>query len=288
MNSTDKAGPIFIQGIMARSGTNFLGDLLSLHPDCGRSPIAEDFLLAHADKLAQYTAAVHQHYNPAWVVGEDDLFAAIGDGLIQLLGQPPDHCRLVTKTPDSNNLPLFFKLFPQAYLLILIRDGRSVVESGVHSFDTWSYEKATQWWAANARAILDFDQANPGRRYLLVRYEDLYNNTEAEMGRLLQFLALDSGRYDFTAATNLPVRGSSTFRGETEQVHWKPLERTADFQPLQRWNSWTQAQHERFNWVAGSYMRHFGYPLQEYNDRRPFWRIWNRWLDWRWQQSNRK
>jgi len=48
--------PIFIIGIMERSGTNFLCDLLKLDPDCAHvhSPIAEDHLLKRADLLIKY------------------------------------------------------------------------------------------------------------------------------------------------------------------------------------------------------------------------------------------
>ena len=43
--------PIFILGIMPRSGTNFLHQLITLHPACVSSPVWEDFLIYPAPLL---------------------------------------------------------------------------------------------------------------------------------------------------------------------------------------------------------------------------------------------
>jgi hypothetical protein len=128
---------------MPRSGTNFLANLLVIHPDCGSPKVHEDYLLAQAQHLERYVAGVCSHWKPEWELGQSDVFAALGDGLLRLLGQGVDRRRLVTKTPSVQNLPLVFKLFPQAQLLLLVRDGRAVAESGVKTFRTWTFEKAT-------------------------------------------------------------------------------------------------------------------------------------------------
>src|SRR5215208_2064957 len=48
--------PIFIHGILPRSGTNFLWDLLLLHPDLtrAREPVNEDLFLAHSAPLVRF------------------------------------------------------------------------------------------------------------------------------------------------------------------------------------------------------------------------------------------
>jgi hypothetical protein len=44
--------PIFILGIMPRCATNFLSNLLLLHPDCvPRDTVWEDFTIARSDLL---------------------------------------------------------------------------------------------------------------------------------------------------------------------------------------------------------------------------------------------
>ena len=47
--------PIFILGIMPRSGTHFLANLLCLHPDCTKSALPEDLLVSESALLRRYT-----------------------------------------------------------------------------------------------------------------------------------------------------------------------------------------------------------------------------------------
>ena len=61
--------PIFILGISQRSGTNFLFNLLGLHPDCERvGPIWENFLLNDAQLLVDYADAVYRRWSADWDV----------------------------------------------------------------------------------------------------------------------------------------------------------------------------------------------------------------------------
>jgi hypothetical protein len=297
LSSTSSTDPIFIIGIRQRSGTNYLFDLLGLHPDCCNSPapIWEDFLLAHADLLVGYARSTYRHWHH-WVIAEgmeerleDKLLQCLGDGLISFMTSRVHARRLVTKTPGVRNLEYFFKLFPHAHLLILVRDGRAVVESAVKTSQIkpsiMNYESVMRSWARGAKAILRFDQAtkNSDFKYLLVRYEDLYRDVKGELHRIFDFLGLDVATYDFNAVTNLPVRGSSVFRGDgAEKVHWRPVEKTTDFNPMLRWDHWGRALHERFNWIAGEYLGQFGYEARQYKTNRSLWTIWNLALDMIW------
>ena len=194
-NSSLSAGPIFIAGISQRSGTNFLYDLLRLHPDCGGPGTNwEDSSLSRADHLVRYVEIVaggwRRHGADAGV--EDLLYEHLGNGIISVLSSQVKGKRLITKGPFVRNLNYFFKLFPRAYLLILVRDGRAVVESRVKTFGE-SYETAMRYWADAADTILRFNQMARGSQlnYLTVKYEDLCNNLENELRRILAFLGLD-------------------------------------------------------------------------------------------------
>jgi Sulfotransferase family len=298
MRSSDShANPIFIIGIRSRSGTTYLSHLLRLHPDCGDAPapIWEDYLLTHADLLAGYASSTYRHWHHFVVAEgveerlEEQLMQCIGGGLVSFMTSRIRSGRLVTKMPSVRNLEYFFKLFPKAHLLILVRDGRAVAESAVRSSGSKPsgarYELAMRSWARGAKAILCFDQAtkNTDFKYLIVRYEDLWSDVKGELSRIFDFLGLDIATYDFNAAANLAVRGSSVFRGGEEKVQWKrPVEKTADFDPMSRWNHWSHALHERFNWIAGEYQKQLGYEVKEYKTIRPLWTIWNRILDFIW------
>jgi hypothetical protein len=258
--------PIFILGIMPRSGTNFLWDLLCFHPHCApaRAPIREDFFLEHSHHLLDYVKAVRKSWDPMWGPLTDDLVQnlrhALGDGLIAYLKVARSQ-RLLTKTPSIKNLELFFDFFPQARLLILVRDGRSVVHSCVKTFG-WQFDTAARRWAEAADQVLRFDREHGHRadRYRIVRYEDLVDDTKGAVSEILTFLELDPHRFDFEAAERLPVRGSSEFLGPSRNtVHWDPVEKDSNFTPKERWRAWDIKLHQRFEWLAGDQLRGLGY-----------------------------
>jgi protein-tyrosine sulfotransferase len=281
-------GPIFILGILQRSGTNFLADLLYLHPDCSAlpAPIREDFLVHHADLLATYAKSTSHHWQRWGAIDrlEDQICQSLGDGLVSFLSSQIRAKRLVTKTPSVHNLRYVFRVFPHACILILVRDGRAVVESRVKTFGE-PYESAMRKWGEAAAVIHHFEQAtrDSACRYLIVRYEDLWNDVKGELQRIFAFLGLDVTTYNFDAAVNLPVRGSSVFHGPGEQtIHWKPIQKTANFDPLQRWSHWNRVTHERFNWLVGAHLVSFGYQEKKYVTNKLLWRVWNRVADMRW------
>jgi hypothetical protein len=177
------------------------------------------------------------------------------------------------------SLEYFHRIFPCARLLIIVRDGRAVTESAVKTYNT-SHEQAAREWANAARIIMNFQQKSSAEhKYLIVRYEDLYLQTEKELRRVFDFLDLDATNYDFAAAQNLPVRGSSSLKAPGKAVHWRPVEKSASFDPMSRWKNWSRAKHERFNWIAGTAMAHFGYATETFGGFRPLWNTWNWMLD---------
>jgi protein-tyrosine sulfotransferase len=259
--------PIFIFGLTPRTGTNYLWDLVRLHPACapGREPIREDFFLECADLLGEFVTNVRSRWDPTWgAVSEHtmaELYNSLGAALLDFLTVNDDR-RLVTKNPSVIGIEQVFTFFPTAHVIVLVRDGRAVVESCVRTFG-WDADLAARRWAAAAALALRFMDGrgadDPGVR--MVRYEDLVANTRAQMTQLLSFLNLESADYDLSAAERLPVRGSSVFLGGESQVHWEPIERTREFDPLQRWAHWTAEQHTRFAWLAGRQQVALGYGL---------------------------
>ncbi len=302
--------PVFILGIAERSGTTYLQDLLRVHPDCDVDglELEEDHFVTYGDLLVKYVNLISQDWKEWWGPGQlrkerELVCRCLGDGLISYLQLQVRNRRiltgkapvdkplpvLVTKTPDVTNLHLFFNIFRDAELLILVRDGRAVVESAVKTFYR-SFAREARQWARRAAAIQRFadSKSNDSRRYLIVRYEDLYSDTEAELRRVLAFLRLDPAVYDFTAATNLPVRGSSSLRREGAEwqqtfvapgIHWNAVPKTADFRPLERWGHWGRAKHERFNWIAAKYLAAFDYEMKSYPHTVWLWTTWNVALD---------
>lgn len=286
----------FMLGINKRSGTTYLYRLLGSHPDCeALSPIYEDFLLHYSDLLVRYVNRLYTGFHPNWEVekkvgSEDILLKYFGDALTRFLSLQVNHQQtnpqpklLLTKTPSVRYLENFFRFFPNAYLLILIRDGRAVVESGVKSFD-WDYEEVMRDWAIAASTITRFKRnpENANHKYLIVKYENLFSNTTEELCRIFSFLGLDSEAYDFDTAESMSIMGSSELRKtERDEVHWRSVKKTSDFNPLSRWHHWSGAKHERFNWIAEPYLSQLGYTPVTQSKNRSFYIAWNVILDLR-------
>jgi hypothetical protein len=287
-----RADPIFLLGVTPRSGTNFLWDLLLLHPRCAaaRSPIREDLLLEHVDLLLAYTSAVRRSWDPAWGAFADDLpdrfHEALGEGLISFLWVDRER-RLLTKSPTVKNVDRFFTFFPRARLLILVRDGRAVVQSCMATFG-WDFDTAARRWARAADEIRRFDDRHRHRRlpYRIVRYEDLLDDLQPTLAGILDFLDLDRDAFDFEAAARLPVRGSSVHFGPgRDSVHWEPVEKDATFDPRVRWHRWAPELHQRFDWIAGRQLRHFGYAQAASQVHGAGQILRHHVLDWRWQTA---
>lgn len=290
-------GPIFVLGVMQRSGTNYLNNLLLLHPNT-RPPgiVWEDFHLAHAERLMQYVEENEKHWSDEWresldaKLGSESLLKHIGSGIIEFMkaqsssaaesgdgsaGEVDPSLRMVSATPSVRNIDLFFRLFPEATPIIVVRNGAALVESGVRSFH-WDYEEAMRMWARSARQILNFfaDPLNQ-ERALLVRYVDLVNQIRPSMERVLDFVGLDKNAYDFHAAENMVVMGSSDVKGKDGALHWNALEKPADFNPLDRAKEWGPQLWSRFAWIASEEMHALGFVMEK-APRRP---LWNRLLD---------
>ena len=252
---------------MPRCGTNFLYNLLLLHPSCAPpDPIWEDFLLAHSDLLGAYSDAVAAHWERSWGADENTrrhLETSLGRGLVSFLSERSPGLCVVTKTPRVDNLGQFFRFFPDAKLLILVRDGRAVIESGVRSFG-WHREAAMHSLASSAETISRFigKYEQRAEQFRLLHYEDLWQDTESQMTNILQFLDLNASDYDFARAARLPVRGSSDLAAEDgAPVHWDPVERTEAFDPMSRFSHWSRTRRCRYNQVAGPAMEALGYEI---------------------------
>lgn len=288
--STKNSNPIFILGMTRRSGTNFLAQLLTLHPDLEATNfVFEDYMLSEARWLFHFAHRVYERWNPAWEVDPDRktlLVQHLGQGIISCLESMSQSKRLVTRTPCVENLSHFFDLFPNAYLLILVRDGRNVVESMVRSFES-GYEQATREWVAAAQTIVDFDQNHHQKnlKYLIVRYEDLVLDLDAQLRTIFEFLDIDVTTYNFDAAYQLPVFGSSTSQDKKEKEwRWKTAAKTPEFQPLKRWKNWSPYRRQRFHWLAGCLMIQLSY--EEKEDQR-LWIFYNHLIDLAWPMTKK-
>jgi hypothetical protein len=257
--------PLFILGIAQRSGTNYLREVLTLHPECARSRhTGEDFLVQAIPHLEQFICAASSFWNPSWGNDPALLKAALARALTSYL--TPDGCTatyVVTKTPSCTNADKCLEVFDHAYVIIIIRNGQDLVESFIRSFPA-DFSYAARLWAAGAREVLRVrsNQAHMrSKRILEVKYEDLYQHHASTMKSIFDFLGVNESHFDYAQSEACAVRGSSTYRSGAQQLSWAPIPKGADFCPLQRSSEWTRWKHYRFNWIAGKLSKELGYPL---------------------------
>jgi protein-tyrosine sulfotransferase len=277
--------PIILLSVCPRSGSNYLEALLSLHRQCRKSRLPEDFFLANSETLLNFCRSVAESWDDWWfqhLGGTSRLAMHIGTALLRFADPGPEEegpvgdCRLMLRSPTTEGIAAATALFPSAHVVVLVRDGPATVESGRRSFG-WPYEEAMLAWRHSVRRILSFLAGVDGHRCQLIRFEDLAADPAREVARVIDFLGLDPALYPFNRVDEIPVFGSSTFgRADGEGVHWRPVPKDPSFDPLARAEAWPPRRLARFAWLAGAEHRKLGYLVHPLS---PMVRVWNVVLD---------
>jgi hypothetical protein len=260
--------PILVLGVMPRSGTNFLRDLLAAHPDVHADPgrLYEYPLL----QVAPGAAALMDDFIARFPLNAEvltrwDALGLLAGAWLGALQREAGARRILLKSPHVQNLTLATSVFAGAKIVLCLRDGRDVIDSSLNTFSRRSLSRKTfrqlaQEWRLGTEAILSYDAG--GSRacadVVVIRYEEVVEAPEPALRRVFDAVGLDAGRYDFTKVSAMPVRGSSRSRA-AEADRWQPEDRNADFRPVQRWASWPPARKARFDRIAGKVSREAGY-----------------------------
>lgn len=251
---------IIIHGIMKRSWTVYVGELLSLHPDIYSYPnkiweipflpqtgsiqnLQRDFFLAYEKNIGK--------------VGENDFLPLFGASFIHYLNSlVPDGRRLLVKMPGVHYLNNFFTVFPSENLLLLIRDGRDVVASTINTWPQIGFINACRRWDRSAKMVLECQRKYSGRNgYWLARYEDAVIEPETFVREACRKFGLDIGEYPFEKIGSLPVIGSSTTR--KQGIAW--IQKPKDFKPIGRWQQWSIWKKSVFKRISGHSLVELGY-----------------------------
>ncbi|TMJ65887.1 MAG: sulfotransferase [Alphaproteobacteria bacterium] len=276
---------IILLSACPRSGSNYLENLLALHPHCRKSKVPEDFFLANSETLLNFCRSVADSWDDWWLQrlgGASRLAMHVGTALLRFADPGPEEegptrdIRLMLRSPTTEGIAAATTLFPDAKVLVLVRDGPPTVESGRRSFG-WPYEEAMLAWRQSVRRVLSFLASADGARCQLIRFEDLTADPAREIARVIAFLGLDPALYPSDRVDEIPVFGSSSFgRTEGEGVHWRPVPKDSSFDPLARAQSWPAHRLARFAWLAGAEQRKLGYRVHPLS---PMGRVWSVVLD---------
>jgi hypothetical protein len=269
-----KTSIIYVSAVSVRSGSNYFYRLLNKHPDCFGATPGEDYFLHESDHLLRFVDSVYHLWNLRWPLRQrnraEDIISALGKGILDFLYRQQQYLEAsdqsivpVAKTPNTRNVGVFPNLFPDGYLLILIRDGRAVTESMMQTWET-PFDQAVQKWKNGAGAVCEFIRVHgrSGPWHQVIHYEDLVQDTPSVLRSIFEAAHLDPDTYPYDDLETTKVVGSSTFKEGSEDDVWTEQEPDDDFDPLSRFASWTEHQHKRFEWLAGNELRELGYPLE--------------------------
>lgn len=259
-----------------RSGTNYLSTILSKHPQLafpkGDNLPDEQCLFTYSEDLKSYCYKTVSTWSKWINAGEPQLqqyvhqmMAGLGGGILDFFSTFVESNKTILfKTPDTGRLDNFYHLFPESKVIILIRDGRDTVESFARSWGGGStFSKMCERWSKRVDTIFNFiskaRNSNCAENIILVRYEDININTRAEVERILEFLELKTSEYRWEELDDIPVLGSSSYKGNHDEVHWEPLKKSESFQPVKKWTRWSSKKKSTFKRLAGENLIKLGY-----------------------------
>jgi hypothetical protein len=245
---------VFIVGAR-RSGTNWLGRILTAHPSVAGVP-TESYLFSHG---IQPLADRFQHANPGapsigrTFVQRDDFLDSLRDLVDRVLletiaRQKPDARYVVERTPwHVSHLPLIADVYPDARVINIIRDGRDVARSLISMpWGPGSMVEAAEEW----RTAVDDGRAGSellGERYRQVKYEELLEDPQTETRAIFDWLDLDLSD---EAGERIRTEAGSTFNVDPGS-------------PGVRKEKWrdelTNAELRTFEQVAGDQLERLGY-----------------------------
>jgi hypothetical protein len=258
--------PVFIIG-SPRSGTTALGHSLNRHPEFWASK--ECYLLNELYGNARVERTLERHWDrvtPSWLRAEGverpELLGFLGLGINAMYSSRSDGLRWVDPTPlNTVIVDDVAEMFPGAWFLHLVRDGRRVVRSMGNfrqsleetngpipdrEMAPWTddFDNACETWAEYAGIGLRFCEDHP-ERALTVRNEDLAADPAMGFARIFDFLGAnpDPGPADFFSKRRI----NSSFRGE----------RGGDNDPRQ--SAWSPDARQTFARIAGETLVVAGY-----------------------------
>jgi protein-tyrosine sulfotransferase len=265
LRGIDHKPAILIQGVMPRSGSNYIAEIIGYHPNVYSFPneIYEFPLLNCVDDLLRMQNRFFQYFPKNKTrIGEIDFLPLFGSALIAYLYSfvPKDKILLV-KSPYVENLNFFFKLFPYENLVLILRDGRDVVNSTIKTWpDKYAFSDICSTWDRNANMILNCNSHfnNNINSFLFIKFEEALNKSFDFIKQLCNKFKLDEQIYPYDRLNSVPVIGSSSLKAGGK-VGWNRVEKPKNFNPIGHWNNWSHKKKRIFKKIAGETLQKSGY-----------------------------
>lgn len=257
-----------------RTGTTWLGTQLLKHPET--ITWHEPYIGWHLDQLKNMYHNRHdyffsKHHKNNWLPQLRKLILARTYSMAQTLEK-----NIIIKEPNgSGAADLLMECFPNSRLIFLLRDGRDVVDSQLdtHRKDSWAkkslalkrpeienekmrlqlIKKYANYWERMTKIVWESFQKHQPQLRLLVKYEELRENTFEHLKKIYNFLNIEVDdetlnslikRHDFD---NIPSnqKGPGKFYRSASPGGWK--------------KSFNENEKREMNSIMEDFLNLFGY-----------------------------
>jgi len=293
----------------ARSGTTMLARLIRLHPEvhCNyqahfftRAPLLES--LVADEEVGDWL----KRNSNRWNHGKDlspVVLRVVADYILEREARLEGKRIVGDKSPssllDGQSVRLMHKVYPDARLIYIIRDGRDTVIS--HRFQAFidfpqhltkedlnirgdfaktpepflagkrsifteqSLRRAAEGWVRNVSETEQLGKQLYGERYFSLRYEDLLEHPWEEMGRVWDFLGAVPAEPELQPALKAEMT-------QNPDADWQQQKAKEIAQPLQgvakgKQGTWreifTPQDRQIFHGIAADMLRTWDYPLDD-------------------------
>ncbi|BDS06007.1 sulfotransferase [Oceaniferula spumae] len=246
-----------------RSGTTLLENILISHIDCVGTDETGIMFSQFTDPLIMQAETASEGIEELDSFNADELSAGRYEFLRcteEYIQEAVDGRWLIEKEPLlTANLAVPMRLFPDAKIIMPLRDPRDVVISyfftlvpvGVSSLASVELGETCRFYASVMRHWLYLKQVIPEAQWLELRYEDLLENPETQTRKLADFLAIEWSDALLSHHKNLSERKVST---PTYDDVSKPLYKRS----IARWKNYEEALAPHLHYLK-PYIEAFGY-----------------------------
>lgn len=275
---------IILLGQRVRSGTNFVGSTLSMHPDVVTIPLDKslgEFNLFRSRTIAfEFNDVANSSFGMD--LSNDDLkmyLEAYGASWIRFLKtkyEIPDQKTIFIKTYVIHNIDLWKMSFPDAKIAVICRDGRDNVISSVKASNDsrgWfsiglklkkafnytsgrSFIKHTKAWVETAEKVNEIMHTKDVKVF---KYEEL-NDSEDGIMELLSYYGLRVDNEILGKCMNAPVVGSSfRYNSTHSKPNWTADVDKTKYHFTKKWIHWGLLKKNIFKILASKAMKQLGY-----------------------------
>ncbi len=235
----DSAAPVFLVG-PPRSGTTWLQGMLANHPDIGTAQESHLFNQFLQPMMDQWDAMVNFDDGrggiglPAYQTHAEFLQMVRSIALDVYRSVPEYHSNtlFLDKTPDHIRcIKTIWKVFPDAKIIVLLRNPEDVIESLMNASKSWGKNWAPSSIISAIRTYQYFFKVEGTNELILndprlcmVRYEQMKDNPVVALGKILEYLHIPADEQVLQRMSSSPhqLKKYGEFGNQTGNVVIEP------------------------------------------------------------------